>query len=484
MIIFFLSMSVQSKAFFRGRGRGRRGNRGGRGKGRQARDDQSEGISQQWVSAWTCGSCTFSNEYVCTHCQAKPLRFMNQAFLRSLGDDLERVKAQHSAVRRQISLLKHTRRIVDEVLDEMAQSHVATPGPSTALPCPLPHVSVPLLPTSSSSSSSSTSNETPLVPPSISLTVPSTSSSSTLQPSQPLTTSSSSSSLCIPLANLWDTLFDRATPERDASSPSQEQAEQKRALKTSAEFRRAISQLERELSEMQLKKECGICFDEPAAVTFSPCGHRFVCTSCSKALNASGHAVKCPLCREEVTAFLNAYPELSNEGPVQQSWTCQSCHGANPHKCEVCEGITPLVDAGGEEAIQEALRETRQHLFLASQYLQELHAEVSRVLAMQFPEPQHDPNGPEMQRQPKLEGGAVEANAGRMSLYEAKLQKLLQQVAQLDEQDRCQQCHVNTAVVTFFPCGHHTSCKPCAKNVKVCPSCGKNVVNLIVTYQA
>lgn len=299
--------------------------------------------------------------------------------------------------------------------------------------------------------------------------------SSLVPPSKLLTSSDkSSSSLLAPPSDLWEALFDRAaTPDRETRpSPSTDNLtpNSRRGLATSAEYKRAISQLEKELSELQLKTECGICFEEGIAVTFAPCGHRFVCNSCSKALNASGHAVRCPLCRAEVTAFLNSYTELAEEGGAQTYWTCPSCTGTTNNSCFVCEGVASFIDPGSLEFLEETLKETRKNLFFSKQHLHELRDSVSQVLASQFPPPPVSESLPQ--------------TSDSLTIYETQLSKLLEQVASFHHRQECQNCHAQHATVTFFPCGHHTSCKSCARTSKVCPSCGKPIQNLIVTYQA
>ena len=427
---------------------------GGGGGGEGKAGERKRGDGDQWV----CPQCTFVNEYMCGECNTLAEGFAGQEELEATRGVLEQVKQEHAAVRRQISEAKHTRRIVEEVVGEMAmpggdpEAETAADGMLLQLP------------------------------------------SSTSGNSRPLVSSESSA------AELWDALFGRAvTPDREFEMKKKQDDDDdddekkkrglKRGLATSAEYRKAISQLEKELSEMQLKQECGICFEDPAEVTFAPCGHRFVCTCCSKALNAAGHRVKCPLCRCEVTAFLNSYRQLDGRDAARSCWTCPSCGASQHNRCFVCEFSASLVDPSSLQFLESSLREARKNLFLSRQHLQELRESLSYVLASQFPPPPDSllpaltPSS-SSSSSTSTSSSSSPLNAARLAPYEKQLAKLLEQVAQLQQQNECQTCHSQPATVTFFPCGDHISCKPCARSAKRCPSCGKPIESLIVTYQA
>lgn len=59
---------------------------------------------------------------------------------------------------------------------------------------------------------------------------------------------------------------------------------------------------------------------------------------------------------------------------------------------------------------------------------------------------------------------------------------LFEENKMLREQNQCKICMDNVINIVFIPCGHISSCGDCAKSMKKCPICRKNIERKVKTY--
>ena len=62
--------------------------------------------------------------------------------------------------------------------------------------------------------------------------------------------------------------------------------------------------------------------------------------------------------------------------------------------------------------------------------------------------------------------------------------KLSDEIRSLKDERMCKICLSSEFNVVFVPCGHQVSCNCCARSLKVCPICRKNIEKYIKTYMS